>query len=478
MDRATAILMVLIAYLAAMLGFGLLTRRHTKSASGFYLGGRTLGPWVTALAANASSSSAWSLVGTSGFACQHGLGAVWLLPGCIGGFLLNWLVVAPRVRAATGAAVTMTELLAGSPGQRGRGAFVVAASVLILAALLTYVAAQMQAAGGAFQHAFTAPLWVGIVLGAALIVGYTLLGGYLAASLTDTVQGLLMAVVAVVVPVAALVEVGGPAALLAAVQALEPASFHDPFGGRTGIAAAGFALGLCGIGLGYPGQPHAINKYMGMSPGASMAVARTVGIGWAVVLYSGMLVLGWCVRVQWQVPATGPEEALYEASHRLFPPLIDGVIVAAVLAAIMSTVDSQLLVCASTVTHDLGLGSRSGAMLRWARGSVLAIGIGATLAALVVPKSVFDNVMFAWAALGSAFGPLLLVHLLRGPVAPLWGLATLVVGGGGAIVTFHATWPARGFLDRVGCFGLALVVAWIGAVRGGRARGGVGMVRR
>jgi len=364
----------------------------------------------------------------------------------------------------------MTELLAGPPGVRGRTAFVVAASLLTLAALLTYVAAQMQAAGGAFQHAFTAPLWLGIALGAALIVGYTLMGGYLAASLTDTIQGLLMAVVAIVVPVAALIEVGGPSALLAAVQALEPATFHDPFGGRTGVAAAGFALGLCGIGLGYPGQPHAINKYMGMAKGASMAVARTVGIGWAVVLYVGMLVLGWCVRVHWQVPATGPEEALYEASHQLFPPLIDGVVVAAVLAAIMSTVDSQLLVCASTVTHDLGFGGGSGAMLRWARWSVLGIGVGATAAAIVVPKSVFDNVMFAWAALGSAFGPLLLVHLLRGPVPPRWGLATLLVGGGGAIVCFHATWPARGFLDRVGCFFVALLIAWVGATRATHSR--------
>src|SRR5687767_6717341 len=171
-----------------MLAIGFLARARTHTAAGFYLGGRTLGPWVAALAASASSSSAWTLVGVSGFAYRNGLAALWLLPGCVGGFLLNWLFVAPRLRAQTGGAVTLTEFLAGPAGRPGRAAVVWLASLLTVASLAIYVAAQMQAAGMAFVHAFDAGVAWGVLLGAALTISYTLLGGYLAASLTDTVQ--------------------------------------------------------------------------------------------------------------------------------------------------------------------------------------------------------------------------------------------------------------------------------------------------
>lgn len=467
MERSTAILVTLIAYLVGLLMLGWIARARTKDAAGFYLGGKTLGPWVAALAGNASSSSAWSLVGTSGFAYLHGLGALWLLPGCIGGFLLNWLVVAPRLRSATGSAITLTEWLAGPPGTPLRREITIVSSLLTLGSLLVYVAAQMQAAGTAFTHAFPLSAAVGITIGAAITVAYTLLGGYLAASITDTLQGLLMAVVAVVVPIAALLHHGGIDAFVAAVTAVEAPGYTSLFGGRTGLLAAGFALGMCGIGLGYPGQPHAVNKFMGMAPGASMTVARTVGIGWAVILYGGMIVLGLAARSAWTLAPGLHENALYVASEQLFPPLVDGIVMAAVLAAIMSTVDSQLLVCASCITHDLQLTSPSPrGMLRTARATVLAIGLLATIAALLLPKNVFDNVLFAWAALGSAFGPLVLVRLCLGPVAPRWALAAILVGAASAIAGYyagrHVTLFANGLADRVLSWIAAGSLAWIG----------------
>ncbi len=464
MERSTAILCALSVYLVGLLVLGWLASARTRDAAGFYLGGKTLGPWVAALAANASSSSAWSLVGTSGFAYRFGLSALWLLPGCLGGFLLNWLVVAPRLRQKTGEAVTMTEFLAGPAGVPGRRAVVVTASLLTLASLLTYVAAQMQAAGSAFTHAFATGPLLGIVLGAAITVLYTLLGGYLAASLTDTLQGLLMAAVAVAVPIAAIVHLGGFGPFAEAIGRIDAPGFGDVLGGRSGLVAAGFALSLCGIGLGYPGQPHAVNKFMGMAPGASMTTARIVGISWAVILYTGMIVVGWATRATWPLPEGAHEDALYQASQNLFPPMVDGLVLASVLAAIMSTVDSQLLVCASCVTHDLGFarGSNRG-MLIAARGTVLVIGIGATIAALMVPKNIFDNVLFAWAALGSAFGPLLLVRLCVGPVAPRWALAAMLVGGGSAIAGFYVEVLSPGFADRFLSWFAALAVAWFGA---------------
>jgi len=213
---------------------------------------------------------------------------------------------------------------------------------------------------------------------------------------------------------------------------------------------------------------------MGMSPNASMTVARTVGISWAVILYTGMLVVGWAARAFWQLPVGDHEQSIYEASKNLLPTVIDGIVVASVLAAIMSTVDSQLLVCASSVTHDLGLGRRhAGGMLKIARATVLVIGLGALVAALILPTDVFGNVMFAWAALGSAFGPVLLVRLCVGPMAPNWAFASMVVGGGTAVLAFYVNKMAitdipPGFLDRVVSWALAVAIALVGARRNSR----------
>jgi sodium/proline symporter len=466
MERSTAILLALSVYLLGLLALGGLAQRRTKDAAGFYLGGKTLGPWVAALAANASSSSAWSLVGTSGFAYRYGLAALWLIPGCVGGFVLNWWLVAPRLRDQTGSAITLTDFLAGPVGSPGRRPLVWFASLLTLASLTTYVAAQMQAAGNAFTHAFATEARLGIVLGAAVTIAYTLLGGYLAASITDTLQGLLMVAVALVVPAAAVLHLGGIDGFVEAVTAIPQPGYHDLCGGRSGAAAAAFAFGLIGIGLGYPGQPHAVNKFMGMAPGASMTTARVVGISWAVLLYGGMLVLGFAARTSWALPAGQHEDALYEVSRGLFPPLVDGVILAAVLAAIMSTVDSQLLVCASCITHDLGLGRRFPDRMLWlARATVLGIGVLGTVAALQLPANVFGNVLFAWGALGSAFGPLLLVRLCRGPVHPRWALASMLAGGLGAIAGFY--WPllAPRFAELVLSWLLALAIALAGSRR-------------
>ncbi|MEY3160392.1 MAG: hypothetical protein RIT25_383 [Planctomycetota bacterium] len=464
MDRSTAILAALAAYLVAMLLLGMRARSRTHDSGEFFLGNKSLGPWVTSLAANTSSSSAWSLVGVSGFAYLSGWSALWLLPGCIGGFLVNWLLVAPRLRAQTGSAITLSEFLAGDRPGPGRTAVLWLASLLTLGSLLTYVAAQMQAAGAAFVHAFGWDLTGSVLLGAGLVLAYTLMGGYLAACLTDSVQGAMMALVAVAVPVAAVSAAGGLGEVLTAIDASTVPGYADAFGGRSGLAAAGFALGLCGIGLGYPGQPHAVNKYMGMSPTASMTVARTVGIGWALILYVGMLLVGWTGRMLVDLAPGSHEEVLYATTDALFPPFMAGLVIAAVLAAIMSTVDSQLLVCASTISHDLGIGrGNERQMLRNARLVVLAIGIGATWAGITVPKNIFDNVLFAWAALGSAFGPLLLVRLLVGPVGPWWSLAAMAGGGGAAILgSYHEVW-ARGFADRTLSWLLALALALTGA---------------
>src|SRR5690606_29828649 len=224
------------------------------------LGGRQMGPWVAALSASASSSSAWSLLGVSGAAYAWGLSALWLIPACIGGFALNWFVVAPKLRAqsASSGALTVTDVLAGPRGATRPGAQAVArvASAIVIVSLLVYVASQFHGAGKTFAQTFDMDLRAAVLLGAGIVSLYTLLGGFWAVSITDTIQGFVMAAAAVVVPVAAIDAVGGFAGMWAGIQSSSVEGFASFGRGFAPISAIGFVVGLLGIGIGYPGQPH------------------------------------------------------------------------------------------------------------------------------------------------------------------------------------------------------------------------------
>ena len=469
--RAQAIVWTLVTYKLAMVVLGVLANRWARDETDYFLGGRRLGPAVAALSAAASSSSVWTLLGVSGFAYAKGLAAIWLLPACVGGFALNWFVLAPalRRRAHASRAITVTELLAGPPGTRGRRAVVLLASAIVLVSLLTYVAAQFHGAGVAFVATFDMDFAHAVLIGSGVVVFYTLLGGFWAVSLTDTLQGLLMAVAAMVLPVLALLRVdlsalagdlsGDPSAggLLAAAT-----------GGLAPAAAFGLVLGLLGIGLGYPGQPHVVNRLMALRDEQAVVAGRRIAMGWAVVLYAGMIALGWCMRLL--APGLGdPEGAFVEGTELLLSPVLAGIMVAAVLSAIMSTADSQLLVAAATVSHDLlGGGEADGAkpgLLR-SRLTVLGLSLAAVGVALSVDASIFSSVLFAWTAMGAAFGPLLLVTVLRR--RPSTAVVLTAMGLGFALsVAAHLVPETRGgAVERVLPFVVALALAWRGSRRG------------
>jgi sodium/proline symporter len=473
-DAATAILLTLLAYLAVMVGIGVACRGRTRDGTDFYLGGRRLGPVVASLSASASSSSAWTLLGVSGFAYTSGLSAVWLLPGCVGGFVLNWFLLAPalrRISHETGA-LTSTEVLARAGGESPRRALAAIGSLIILVSLATYVASQFQGAGKTFAETFDVSRTASILLGSGIVVLYTLLGGFWAVSLTDTLQGLVMAVTAIVLPLGALLAIG-PAELTGQLRAVSAEGYLSPWRDLAPAAAIGMAGGLLGIGLGYPGQPHVVNRFMALRSGdAAMRTARTVAVGWAVIVYSGMILLGLCARAAFGDLEDG-ERAFMRVANELFPPVVAGVMIAAVLSAVMSTADSQLLVAASAVTHDLGLGGHGRAgMLRRARLVVLGLSAAAVAAALLVEESIFSRVLFAWSSMGSAFGPLLLVTALRGPVSPRATMASMLLGFGLSVGAYAARqlgligdWA--GVLERVVPFAVALLVALAGSTRRG-----------
>ncbi len=468
MTQQFPVLITLVSYLFLLVAIGLYSRGRTQDGADFFLAGRRMGPFVASLSAAASSSSAWTLLGVSGFAYNYGLSAIWLFPACVGGFVLNWYVLAPPLRALshrTGA-LTATEVLAsvGTPGQRK--AISALASTIIVVSLATYVASQFQGAGKTLSETFDLSLTTSILIGAAIVLFYTLLGGFWAVSLTDSVQGIVMAITSVVLPAAALVSIG-PANLVGGLQAVAIEGYLSPWRGMPVAAGIGFTVGLLGIGLGYPGQPHVVNRFMALRQGPrELRIARQTAVGWAVIVYAGMILLGLCARIRFGEIADG-ERAFVSLANGLFPPVIAGVMIAAVLSAVMSTADSQLLVAGSSVTHDLGLGGKSTlSLLRRSRVVVLLLGVAAVVAALTVDESIFDRVLFAWSSMGCAFGPLLLVTALRGPVSPAGTLASMFSGFSLSVGAYMAKQFAllgswSGVFERVVPFVVALIVAWV-----------------
>ena len=276
--------------------------------------------WLPHSGASASSSSAWSLLGVSGAAFAWGLPAIWLIPATLLGFIINWGWVAPRLRRQSleHRAVTLTEFLAGPRGDPARRAILVLGSIVILFSFTFYVASQFQAAGTTFAAVLGIPQNVAILIGAAVVLAYVWLGGFWAASVTDSLQGLLMALSALVLPVLALIAVGGFSPLF---ESLTSGGTTGPllWTGQPGwVAAFGFVIGLFGIGLGYPGQPHVVNRFMAADSEQSIKRGRVVAITWAVIIYCGMVLLGWCGRLLLETLGDG-EQLLFVLAAMLLP---------------------------------------------------------------------------------------------------------------------------------------------------------------
>lgn len=462
------LLATLIVYLLVLLGIGLWAQRRTDDSADFHLAGRQLGPWVAALSASTSSSSAWSLLGVSGAAYAWGLQAAWLAPAVISGFVINWYLVAPRLLRAShqDGSLTLVEFLARGGGDKERLLRQLGA-LIILFCFTFYIAAQFQAAGSAISAALPLSTSAAVWIGAAVVLIYVLLGGFWAASVTDAVQGALMAIVALILPVLALSAVGGPAALWQQLSALNQPQLLAVVQQPNLVLACVFVMGLFGIGLGYPGQPHVVNRFMAMRDGKDIKRARQVALVWAVFMYTGMILLGWCGRVL-MPQLTNQEDVLLSLSAQLLPAVLGGVVSGGVLAAIMSTADSQLLVAGSAVSHDLRQRSDS---IRSDRYVVLVLGIAAVLIALYFPSTLFKRVLFAWQALGNAFGPLLLVLLWRGPVAGGYRLAAMLSGFVLTVALSLAPDAPGDAVERLLPFGVSLVVAWWGAMVFSRRQG-------
>jgi len=436
-----AVVSAFAVYLALMLGIGVAAWRRTADLSDYILGGRSLGRWVAALSAGASDMSGWLLLGLPGAAYLGGLDAVWIALGLLVGTWLNWRVVAARLRRfthAAGDALTLPDYLENRFDDRSRTLRIVAAA-LILLFFLIYTSSGLVAGGKLFEEVFGLPYHLAVAAGIGTIIVYTFLGGFLAVSWTDLVQGLLMALALIVVPAAAVAAAGGPENTAAAIARINPAlldPFNDRDGGPLGVLSI---VSLLGWGLGYFGQPHILARFMAIRDPAEVPAARRIAVTWVAIGLTGAIGSGLAGLALLEAPLADPEKVFMVLIAQLLHPVPAGICLAAILAAIMSTADSQLLVSSSALTEDFYKGllrpHASQRELVWVgRLAVMTIAAIAGSVAMDPDSRVLDLVAYAWAGFGAAFGPVIVLSLLWPRMTRGGALAGMLVGGATVIV--------------------------------------------
>ncbi|MBU2980014.1 sodium/proline symporter [Alteromonas sp. C1M14] len=409
----TTILITLVCYKLLLLGVGLWAQKRTSNTTDFFLGGRQLGPIVASISYSASSASAWTLLGMSGLAYTIGLSAIWLCFGAILGAIFAWFWIAPRLMKHCQAKqqLTLTDFLADNAAPQEHLKIRRFATAITLFAFMFYISSQFQGAGNTFASTFSLNATESILLGSAIILTYTLLGGFWAVSVTDTLQGILMILAATLLPLAAWQAAGGWENIAANLATDEYQHLLSLTGKHTGLAAAGVVVGGLAVGLGTAGQPHLASRFMALRNERALLQARWIAVAWFAIVFLGMCALGLAGRVLMPELAN-PETLFFALTTELFPSVLGAILFAAVLSAIMSTADSMLLVSAACVAHDLGVEKRfPGKELQVSRGAMVFISVAAVILALYLPASIFNRALFAWIALGSAFGPILVIKL-------------------------------------------------------------------
>ncbi len=444
-DSNLAIGATFFVYLALMLAIGAWAYQRTKNASGYFLGGRSLGPWPAALSAGASDMSGWLLMGLPGFAFGSGLQALWLAGGLLLGTWLNWLLVAGRLRTYTFSAndsLTIPEFFANRFGDH-RHLLQAISAFFILMFFLFYTSSGLVAGGKLFETVFGLDYATAVVVGTLCVVSYTLFGGFLAVSWTDLVQGLLMAAALIAVPVMAIQSDGGPSSLLETLRANNPellTIMRDKTGEPLSFIAT---ASLVAWGLGYFGQPHILARFAGIRSSADVPTARRIAVSWSALSMAGAVLVGLAgiayVENNLGGELADPETIFMVLVNAIFHPVVAGILLAAILAAIMSTADSQLLVCSSALAEDLyrQLVHRDASqreVVLVGRLAVIAIAIIAMVLAFDPDSSVLGLVSYAWAGFGAAFGPVLVLSLYWRRMNWAGALAGVLTGGSAVVV--------------------------------------------
>ena len=401
--------------------------------SDYVLGGRGLGPGVTALSAGASDMSGWLLLGLPGLMYSEGLVGSWIALGLIIGAFLNWHYVAKALRVYThrlSDAITIPDYFSNRFVDKGNVLRVVTAIVILIFYTL-YTSSGLVGGAKLFEAAFDLDYATALLIGSVVIVSYTFLGGYNAVSWTDFIQGILMMLALVVTPVVVIYQIGGVSEGLRIIEAFDPARL-DMFNSTSFIGV----LSLMAWGLGYFGQPHILVRFMSIRHEDEMHRAKLVGMTWMILCVIGSLTVGFfglAYVLSAGVNLHDSEKIFITLTQLLFNPWIAGFLLAAILAAIMSTIDSQLLVSSSVLTRDIYHAmlrkDASDTELVWVgRATVIIIAVIAWYISSDRNSSVLQLVAYAWAGFGAAFGPLVILSLYKRNITRLGALAGMITG--------------------------------------------------
>lgn len=444
MSHLNPTLVTFIFYILAMLAIGLYAYKATHNFDEYILGGRSLGSVVTALSAGASDMSGWLLMGLPGAIYLSGLSEAWIAIGLIIGAWLNWLIVAGRLRVHTeyqNNALTLPDYFTSRFADRKKILRIISA-VVILVFFAIYCASGMVAGARLFESLFgwnyTTALWIGAIA----TISYVCIGGFLAISWTDTFQAGLMIFALLITPIIAYLALGDNSQNLAAVLETARPQASNLFEGLSTVAI----LSSMAWGLGYFGQPHILVRFMAADSVKSIPNARRIGMTWMILCLGGAVAAGYIGIAYFQVHPelasvvnANPETVFMELTKILFNPWIAGIILAAILAAVMSTLSCQLLVCSTTLTEDLYKGfirkNASQKELVWiGRAMVLAIAVFAITFAMNPASKVLGLVAYAWAGFGAAFGPLIILSLLWKRMTLNGAIIGMIVGAVTVIV--------------------------------------------
>lgn len=446
------LLTVIVVYLIAMVAIGVIFSKKTKNVSDFYLGGRKLGPIVTAMSAEASDMSSWLLMGLPGVAYLTGCAeAGWTAIGLAIGTYLNWLIVAKRLRRYTAKnnSITLPEFFSNRYRDKSHAILAIAA-IFIVVFFVPYTASGFAACGKLFATLFGIPYVPAMIVSAIIIVAYTALGGFLAASTTDLIQSIVMTVALVIVVVFGINIAGGMDVVLNNAKALDGYltlfATHDPVTG-TSTAYSGLTIAsTLAWGLGYFGMPHILLRFMGIQDENKLKISRRIASVWVVISMAVAIFIG---IIGYSMSKAGAIDVLEGKSaaetliikiamllseHGVLAIIMAGLILAGILACTMSTSDSQLLAASSSVSQDLlkncfGLKLSEKASMLVARLTVLLISVIGVVIAWNPNSSVFDIVSFAWAGFGACFGPIMLFSLFWKRTNRNGALAGMIVGG-------------------------------------------------
>lgn len=463
-------------YLVAVLLIGLAAYFSTRNFSDYILGGRSLGSFVTAMSAGASDMSGWLLMGLPGAIYLSGMSETWIAIGLTVGAYFNWLLVAGRLRVHTelnNNALTLPDYFYHRFGANGQVMKVISAAI-ILFFFTIYCASGVVAGARLFQSLFDISYTQAMWLGAGATIAYTFIGGFLAVSWTDTVQATLMIFALILTPIMVYLALGGADEMSAAIQSVAQTTGKEYNSLLAGTTFMGI-VSTAAWGLGYFGQPHILARFMAAENVKSLNNARRIGMTWMILCLAGACAVGYFGLAyfgqnpdQLSVMGDNPERVFIALTTILFNPWIAGVILSAILAAVMSTLSCQLLVCSSAITEDFYKGflrpNASQNELVWiGRIMVLAISVIAIIIAGDPESKVLGLVSYAWAGFGAAFGPVVILSVFWKRMSAAGALAGMIVGAVVVVAWKYTGIPLYEIVPGfIACWVVAVVVSLMG----------------